>query len=174
MNWYYAKGGSQLGPVSDEDLRAKLSSGELLPSDLVWREGMSDWKPASSVPGLSAASGAPMAPPVAMPPVAAPPNVHHVPTYQQSVAPDPYSTHIPNYLWQSIVLTLLCCLPFGIVAIVHAAKVDGLRTAGALDAAKAASDSARKWCWVAFWCGLVSVVLYVLFGVIVGFSSGLQ
>ena len=32
---------------------------------------------------------------------------------------------IPTYLWQSIVCTLLCCMPFGIVAIVFAAQVVG-------------------------------------------------
>ena len=30
---------------------------------------------------------------------------------------------IPNYLWQSIIVTLLCCLPLGIPAIIYATKV---------------------------------------------------
>jgi hypothetical protein len=49
MKWYYAKGGSQQGPVSTEDLQAKISSGELAPSDLIWRDGMKDWLPVSQV-----------------------------------------------------------------------------------------------------------------------------
>ena len=32
---------------------------------------------------------------------------------------------VPNYLVQSILVTLFCCLPFGIVAIVYAAQVNG-------------------------------------------------
>lgn len=49
MKWYYAKGGSQQGPVSSEDLQAKISSGELAASDLIWRDGMKDWLPVSQV-----------------------------------------------------------------------------------------------------------------------------
>lgn len=49
MKWYYAKGGSQQGPVSTEDLQAKVSAGELAASDLVWRDGMKDWLPVTQV-----------------------------------------------------------------------------------------------------------------------------
>jgi len=32
---------------------------------------------------------------------------------------------VPNYLVQAILCTICCCLPFGIVAIVYAAQVNG-------------------------------------------------
>ena len=32
---------------------------------------------------------------------------------------------IPNYLVQAILVTIFCCLPFGIVSIVYAAQVNG-------------------------------------------------
>jgi len=69
---------------------------------------------------------------------------------------------IPNYLAQAILCTLFCCLPFGIVSIVYAAQVNGKVAAGDYAGAQAASNSARTWCWVSFWCGLVPVVLYLL------------
>ncbi|WP_462204056.1 CD225/dispanin family protein, partial [Frankia sp. CcWB3] len=42
----------------------------------------------------------------------------------------PYGQPIPTYLWQSIVATLLCCLPAGIVAIVFASQVQGRQQSG--------------------------------------------
>src|SRR5690349_20840663 len=50
--WWYAHGGEQLGPVSPADLRQLAASGSLAPTDLVWREGMAQWAPASRVKGL--------------------------------------------------------------------------------------------------------------------------
>ncbi len=62
---------------------------------------------------------------------------------------------VPNYLWQSIVVTLCCCLPFGIVAIVNAAQVDSKLAARNYSGAAKNSSSAKMWCWIAFGCGLV-------------------
>ncbi len=50
--WHVGKGGQQLGPFTAEDLRAKLASGEVAPSDLVWKEGMAQWTPLADVPEL--------------------------------------------------------------------------------------------------------------------------
>ena len=40
------------GPVSEEQLKQLAASGQLQPSDLVWKEGMSHWMAASSITGL--------------------------------------------------------------------------------------------------------------------------
>jgi GYF domain 2 len=53
MQWYYSKNGTQLGPVGEGELRSKLTSGEISPSDLVWKDGMTDWLPSSKVPSLA-------------------------------------------------------------------------------------------------------------------------
>lgn len=50
--WYYARGGKQSGPVSLSDLRNLAATGALGPADMVWKEGMADWKAAGSIPGL--------------------------------------------------------------------------------------------------------------------------
>jgi hypothetical protein len=70
MSWYYASSGVQNGPVSEAELRSLAASGRLLPSDLVWRDGMPSWQPAAAVPGLlpAAAGGPPPLPAARMQP----------------------------------------------------------------------------------------------------------
>ena len=41
-----------MGPVTSTLLRQLAVGGDLSPKDLVWREGISDWKPAGLVKGL--------------------------------------------------------------------------------------------------------------------------
>ena len=49
-----------------------------------------------------------------------------------------------NHLVWSILVTLLCCWPFGIPAIVNSAKVDKLWFAGYHDDARRAAANAKK------------------------------
>jgi hypothetical protein len=51
-NWYFVRGGIRHGPVSGKDLKRLAQFGELLPVDLVWTEGMKDWKPARRIKDL--------------------------------------------------------------------------------------------------------------------------
>ena len=163
MSWYYSKNGTQLGPVTEEELKAKASSGEVLATDLIWKEGMADWKPYGQVPEFY--------PGGMLSKVPAPGAMGSVPMPQPSAYPAGYAPQIPNYLWQSIVATVLCCMPFGVVAIVFSAKVDGLVARGDIAGANAASKSAKTWMSVAVGCGLLVVVLYVIL-IIVGAASG--
>lgn len=78
------------------------------------------------------------------------------------------NTHVPNYLVQAILTTLFCCLPFGIVAIVYAAQVNGKLVAGDYNGAVQASRNAATWSWVSFGAGLVFTVLYVLVAIAAG------
>jgi len=57
--WYYAKGGQQLGPVSTDELKQKIATGEVAATDNVWKDGMANWLPASTVPELSGGGYAP-------------------------------------------------------------------------------------------------------------------
>ena len=70
---------------------------------------------------------------------------------------------VSNYLVQSILVTLFCCLPFGIVAIVFAAQVNGKLQAGDYAGAAQSSKSAKLWCWVSFGIGLVFIIAYTAF-----------
>ena len=54
MNWYYASGGQQLGPVDEVRLQELVQTGMVSAETLVWREGLDGWKPYST-----AVSGAP-------------------------------------------------------------------------------------------------------------------
>jgi hypothetical protein len=69
---------------------------------------------------------------------------------------------VPNYLVFSILATVLCCLPAGIVAIVYAAQVNGKLQAGDIAGAQAASKNAKMWCWISFGVGLGVGLLYML------------
>ena len=80
-------------------------------------------------------------------------------TVQGAVGPTPAAGKPPNYLIQAILVTLCCCLPFGIVAIVYAAQVDSKWNAGDHQGALVASQNANKWGWIAFGLGvLVNIV----------------
>ena len=52
--WYYAVGGTRLGPVDLEGLGQQVAAGAVRPDTLVWRRGMPDWSAASSLPDLAA------------------------------------------------------------------------------------------------------------------------
>ena len=52
IQWFYARGGEQMGPVSPAGLRQIAQAGAIAAGDLVWREGMAEWAPAGSVKGL--------------------------------------------------------------------------------------------------------------------------
>jgi hypothetical protein len=65
--WYCAPGGQQTGPFAEDRLREMIRSGQIGPGDAVWCQGMSDWVPASTVPGLFPQAGGPTAMPLAPP-----------------------------------------------------------------------------------------------------------
>lgn len=51
-DWFYLKEGQRLGPVSLAELQAIASSARLQPTDMVWKQGMSQWTPAANVSEL--------------------------------------------------------------------------------------------------------------------------
>lgn len=53
--WHYGLNGQPQGPVSKSVIVGLLTSGQLTASDSLWREGMDDWQPLSSVPEFSSA-----------------------------------------------------------------------------------------------------------------------
>ena len=79
--------------------------------------------------------------------------------------------HVPNYLVQAILVTICCCLPAGIVAIVYAAQVNGRVAAGDFADAQRLSNNAKTWCWISFGVGLAISVGYGLVTVLGAFSG---
>lgn len=49
IEWYIARDGKQYGPLTDLEMRKFVELGHLRPSDLVWRYGFPDWRPALAV-----------------------------------------------------------------------------------------------------------------------------
>jgi Interferon-induced transmembrane protein len=68
-----------------------------------------------------------------------------------------------NWLVESILVTILCCLPFGIVGIINAANVNSRFDAGDFEGADRASKEAGKWTKIGFWVGIASIVLVLIF-----------
>ena len=69
----------------------------------------------------------------------------------------PLPPKVPNFLIHSIVATLCCCLPFGIVALVYSAQVNTKLAAGDVAGAQASSKSAKTWVIGALVAGIVTV-----------------
>jgi hypothetical protein len=69
-----------------------------------------------------------------------------------------------NYLVFSILVTLFCCLPFGIVAIVKSSQVSGLWAQGRYAEAQASADAAKKW---VIWSLVAGVVVAIIYGILI-------
>ncbi len=167
--WYYAQKGNQKGPVPSDELEKLIRAGEVGPGDLVWKEGLGDWTPAGKTVEWSgkfqhAGGGAevPRADSFSTPPPMPDRLTYGTPEqggggYRRNPFDDGYSRtppapsgpQVPNYLWQSIAVTLLCCMPLGVVAIIYAAQVDQRVLHGDLEGARTASGKARFWCILA-------------------------
>ncbi len=65
-----------------------------------------------------------------------------------------------NHLVKAILTMLFCCLPFGIVALINATKVESLWASGQKEQAQKAAADADKWANVALICGIVGIVIY--------------
>ena len=50
--WYYSRGGERHGPFTTNQLKQLAQTGELQPTDSVWKDGMPTCRPASEVKGL--------------------------------------------------------------------------------------------------------------------------
>jgi hypothetical protein len=127
MQWYYSKNGTQLGPVAQGELISKLASGEVSPADLVWKDGMPDWVPASQVAELRQNMPAPPTPYPASPPTEAgspyaTPVAPAAPSYPVVAVVEPGKATTAMVLGIiSVVTGLFCCLtglPCGIFAVI--------------------------------------------------------
>lgn len=67
-----------------------------------------------------------------------------------------------TWLAESILVTLFCCMPFGIVGIVNASKVESRYNSGDTEGAIRASEEAKKWTTLGFWIGLSLAIIYIV------------
>ena len=82
--------------------------------------------------------------------------------------PGPQGPFSENWLVEAILVTLLCCLPFGVVGIIFAAQVNTKQQAGDMEGAEKSRREAAKWTKIGFWVGLGCIILYFLFWVVFG------
>ncbi len=70
-----------------------------------------------------------------------------------------------NYLIESILVTIFCCQPFGIISIIYSSQVNSKYTLGDFEGAKLASKNAKKWVNWGIIAAVISVVGFlVLYG----------
>lgn len=128
------------GPYTAEEVTVKLQNGEISPDSFYAEPGASEWKPVSSFP-MVRLSPIPGLPPISTHAIDGKPN---------------------NYMILSVLVTTLCCLPLGLIAVIKSTAVDNLWMNGQYKEAREAAALAKKLSIIGAVCGGVVVVLYVL------------
>jgi hypothetical protein len=59
MNWHYAQGGQQYGPVPEAEFQQLITQGVIRDDTLVWHEGLPAWQPWSVLRATAAPAGLP-------------------------------------------------------------------------------------------------------------------
>lgn len=149
MNYWLILNGVKTGPLTLDQVRAM----HLQSTTPIWRQGLPDWVTAADIPKLRDTLTWPFAPAAAR-------------QYQQPRPEQRPRQCPPNYLAWSIVVTVLCCLIPGIVAIIYSARVETLYNRGDYEGAKSASDAAQLWIIAAVVLGLISLPLQILWALI--------
>lgn len=72
----------------------------------------------------------------------------------------PPAPKIQNWLIPSIIATVLCCLPAGVVGIVYASQVNGKLARGDIAGAQKSANNARLWTIISVIVGLIAIVIY--------------
>ena len=139
MDKYYYLGpeGRQMGPYSFSELRSRIT-----PETIVWREGMDDWAPASTVPELDELFRS------------------STPPHASAFTPPPV-----------ILSTLFCCLPFGVVAIVYSAQVDSQWYRGEHERAINSARKAKNFTIASVICSVVVWIVYFIL-LAIGMTAG--
>jgi len=88
IQWYIAREGKQHGPLSDVEMRTFVAQGHLKPTDLIWRPGFADWRPAPTVFPFQPPEPAPPPPRAAVTRATAPARAPSASPVERSFEPD--------------------------------------------------------------------------------------
>ncbi len=149
--YYFSDGQERFGPFSLEELRSQPISKDTL----IWHEELDDWTKAGELAELTPLFELPT-----MPPPVNGPNIPSVTPSNPNVLDSSTEEKPKTWLVESILVTVLCCLPFGVAAIINAAKVDSRYAVGDYVGAKKSSDEAKKWTIIGLISGLVFMIIY--------------
>ena len=158
MKYFIIINGKQAGPFEEN-----LLSGMGITRDTqVWRDGMQQWQPAGTIPELGylfatlndSNVGSSTPPP-------------YENSYQPfSSQPIQYGQDIDcdecpkTYLLESILVTIFCCLPFGVIGIYNAAGVSSAYNMGDYRLSMQRSENAKKWSLIGLIVGLVWSIMW--------------
>lgn len=153
--YFYTDGTNNYGPFTLDELKEKKISRETK----IWFQELGEWKSAGEVPELTEIFKL------------VPPPITKTNSNYNSM--ENLNNQKPPKTWlvESILVTLFCCLPFGIAGIVNAAKVESRFYAGDIEGANRSSADAKKWTTISFWIGIAVGVIYLIV-VIAGAASG--
>lgn len=132
MEFYILTNNIKEGPYTLEELHNK----NINTKTMIWRVGFTNWLPAHQIPELS--------------------------DMLSSLPPDPIPSLPKTWLLESILVTCFCCLPFGIVGIINATKVENLYNNGNYKLALEQSNQAKKWTLWGFFIMLAFWIIYIL------------
>lgn len=169
--YFYTDGTTNFGPFTFEEIKQKNITRETN----VWFEGMGAWAPAGNVAALNELFKL-------VPPSRTSSNLNYEESFVNQINPtttanvnysqgNTIQTPPKTWLVESILATIFCCLPFGIVGIVNAAKVESRFYASDLQGAINCSNNAKKWTTYGFWIGLVVGIFSFLIGFIGDFAG---
>lgn len=158
--WYLDSKNQQHGPIPPH----QFASAGVTPQTLVWCNGMDTWRPAGEIPELAgyfAAGPRPQTPP--------PNNNYQQNNYQNNG----YGIPPSSYMVWAILTTILCCLPFGIVSIIYASKVDSEWMRGNYESAYRNSRLAKNWAIASAVTSVACLILYIILIAFFGVAGGL-
>jgi len=144
--YFYMEGNQKLGPFTLEELKKRNIRRETP----VWCHPMPDWKPAGEMPELEEVFSM------------IPPDYKSGASGQNSSAFTGSKPIMPkSWLIESILVTIFCCLPFGIVGVVYASRVDSKYAQGDYDGSNQASREAGRWTQIGFFLGIAAWIVGV-------------
>ncbi len=145
--YYLSVNGEKVGPYTFDDLKQI----PLTDKTLVWVEGKGEWFEAKDLSELSSL----------LPHKA-----------ESEVSSSTYNALPKTWFVEAILVTIFCCMPFGVVGLVYAIQVRSMIEVGRLDLAEKFSVQAKNWTIISFFIGLFFVFIWVIL-VILSFLSGI-
>ena len=154
-SYHVARDGQEIGIFEQDVLSSKVADGTVRVTDLCWTAGMDKWvgvgQELSTVGEATPLGGGPAT---------------QDPVWSAPTGGDARGQMPPNHLVWSILTTLLCCLPFCIVAIVYSSKVEPRFLGADIAGVQHASAKAKLWCWISFGSVLILVAIFFAIGLL--------